>query len=506
MIARLLRRGWPVLLALLLLGGYWLLPIAGRVAVWPAGQAQQTWPQIIVRGGPSGPGGALQPGREAVAVVQDVAPWGHVLLTADGRPAQLLQWSQAQRGVWQWEWSVMPKSSAPTLAFYHDCDSGCQLRGRLALGEDSGGAAAGGSAAAALSSAVAPASGRVPTKLGVVFPNPARDWHGRAGWAVDLTYVRSTETYWGIDELAGRVAGYEVQGLRALVRVDLAPGQSIPSEGDRLALSEYLTYLERLARDDRLAHVYGYIIGSGFNTRGANAGNSPASAQWYARLFNGSGEPPSHGDNAVQTLRVANPRARVLVGPVQPWTMEADGGAVPGDSVAPWLDYLRAVVSGINDSAQTKAAAGIPLAAPDGFALQAPGRPGAPELAGSDPAREPQTDLRREAWGGAQAGFRVYQDWLAIINDFPSTRGLPAYITATNTFAPDDGTPPAQNYPRGWLTQALAEVNGQPQLQALCWFMDGPLGDKQWEWFSLARRVGGVLDAAEEFDTLLQAR
>ncbi len=482
---RYLRRAWPVLLLAVLLGGYWLLPIAGRVAVWPAGQTQQTWPQIVVRGG------ALEPGREAVAVVQDVTPWGHVLLTADGRPAQLLQWSQVQRGVWQWEWSFVPQASATTLAFYHDCDSGCRLLGRVGLGD--------------VADAASASPTRLPTKLGVVFPNPARDWHGRAGWAVDVTYARATEAYWGIDELAGRVAGYEAQGLRALVRIDLAPGQSIPPEGDRLALAEYLAYAQRLARDDRLASVYGYIIGSGYNTAGANGGHAPASPAWYARLFNGAGESPSHADNAAQTIRLANPRARVLVGPVQPWAQDAVNTA-PGNSVTPWLDYFRAVIAAINDSATAKATAGIPLAAPDGFALQAPGRPGAPELAGSDPAREPRTDVRRAAWDGGQAGFRVYADWLTVINGFPATRGLPAYITATNTFAPDDGTPPAQNYPRGWLTAAVAEINGQPQVQALCWFMDGPLGDKQWEWFSLARRVGGMLDAAEEFDALLQAR
>lgn len=476
-----LRRAWPLLLLAVVLGGYWLLPIAGRVTIWPVGQAQQTWPQIAVRGG------AVQSGREAVAVVQDVTPWGHVLLTAHGRPAQLLQGSQVQRGVWQWEWSFVPQASATSLAFYYDCDSGCRLRGRVGLENGTALPPAGAS--------------RLPTKLGVVFPNPARDWHGRAGWAIDVTYVRSTETYWGIDELAGRIAGYEAQGLRALVRVDFAPGQSIPAEGDRLALAEYLAYVQRLARDERLTSVYGYIIGSGYNTAGANGGNVPASPAWYARLFNGAGEPPSHGDNAVQTIRLVNPRARVLVGPVQPWTQDANNV-----SAAPWLDYFRAVITAINASATAKAATGIALAAPDGFALQAPGRPDAPELAGADPAREPQTDQRRAAWGEAQAGFRVYQDWLAVINDFPTTRGLPAYITATNTYAPDDGTPPAQNYVRGWLTQALAEIESQPQLQALCWFMDGPLGDKQWEWFSLARPVGGVLDAAEEFDALLGAR
>lgn len=146
---------------------------------------------------------------------------------------------------------------------------------------------------------------------------------------------------------------------------------------------------------------------------------------------------------------------------------------------------------------------GIPFAAPDGFAVQAPGRPDASELGGVG-STEPQADLSRSEWNGAQAGFRVYREWLDIINGYPSTRGLPVYITSANTFIPAVGVPPAQNYPRGWLTSALAVVNGEPQIQALCWFLDDLPGDTQWENFSLSRRRGRLVDAAEEFDELLK--
>ncbi|RLC98280.1 MAG: hypothetical protein DRI77_05390, partial [Chloroflexi bacterium] len=105
---------------------------------------------------------------------------------------------------------------------------------------------------------------------------------------------------------------------------------------------------------------------------------------------------------------------------------------------------------------------------------------------------------------GAQAGFRVYRDWLHVINAYPATQGLPVYITSANTFAPDEPVPPAQNYPRGWLTAALDVVNEEPQIKALCWFLDYFPHDTQWEWFSLTRQPGRLLDAAEEFDLLLR--
>lgn len=476
---RWLGRIWPALLIALLLGGYWLLPIRGRVAVLPGGEADLPWPQM------------QWVAAERRAIVADSEPWGDVLLTVAGRSAGSASWQAQPGGIWRWEWRIpLTVSVAGPLIFYHDCATGCQERGRLALGDRDRKEADEG----------------VPTSLGVVFADPARDWHGRSGWIVDLTYVRPSEDpYWRADALAERVYAATDKGQRVLVRVDYDRGQTLPPAGDELALAEYLAYLRRLARDDRLAGVYGYIIGSGFNALDANsqAPDRPVTPGWYARLFNGYGEDVTHSDNAVQTIRAVNPRVRVLVGPVRPWIGD-QGGDQPGASQAPWLDYMRSLVAHLDAAAQAKAAAGIALVAPDGFALQAPGRPDASELSDETRGQEPGHDLPRVAWGGAQAGFRVYRDWLAIINAYPTTRGLPAYITSTNTYAPDAKTPPAQNYPSGWLTAALAEINSQPQVVALCWFMDGPLGDTQWDWFSLARRQGRMLYAAEEFDALLR--
>ncbi len=475
-----LRRWWPLLLVLLPLGGYWLLPISGQIAVIPGGGSNALlWPQV--RLDPAAP----QPGQTVRLRITDTTPWANVLLTLDGQPLRVLDWWTNAGGAWTWEWNfVAPDAGSYVLVFYHDCRTGCVERGRVVIG------------ASAPSSPVR----SLPTKLGVMFANPERDWRGRSGWDVELTYAQlAEEDYWGADDLAARVHKATAQNLRVLVRVDYAQGQSLPPAGDYLALTEYLQYLERLARDERLRGVYGYFIGSSFNGLGSNS-QAPGRAvtpQWYARLFNGYGQDLDHTDNVVQTVRAANPQARVLVGPVQPWNADQGG------SDAPWLDYMDALVAALDESARAKAAAGIPLVAPDGFALQASGRPDAPELAGQERAHEPRIDLPRAEWGGAQAGFRVYQDWLAIVNAYAATRGLPVYITSTNTFAHDQGIPPAQNYPQGWLTTALEVVNDEPQVQALCWFLDYFPHDTQWEWFSLTRQPGRLIDAAEEFDFVL---
>lgn len=504
-------RHWWWLLVVLFLLLYWQLPIQGTLLISSLPlDVNPQWPQIGLE--PTTP----QPGAEVTVTVVDNTPWTHVRLTVNGTPATFQNVQVLPGGAtWQWSWRfTMPVTLPPTanlsnnggtlLEFYRDCATGCRLRGRRLL-----------EPLLAAQQSLPKASGP-PTKLCVNFPDPARDWHGRSGWVVDLTYAEladdERDRYWSIDTLAQRVTQAAAKGLRILVRVDYAKTQSLPSTNDALALNRYLAYLRRLARDERLQPVYGYIIGSGYNTAAANAQapSTPVTPQWYARLFNGAGEAVQHSDNVIATMRAENPQVRILVGPVRPWQRDQNGTQVYRSDV-PWLNYMNTLVAALDAGAQAKATAGIPLAAPDGFAVNASGNPLAPELGEHTPASEPTLDLARRAWNGAQAGFRVYQDWLAIVNHYPTTQGLPLYITAANTLAsaeaaslenPQDALP-AQNYPTGWLTNALQAINQEPQIQALCWFLDAMPGDNTWDAFSLTQRPGRLVYAAEEFDALL---
>lgn len=477
----------------LILGGFWFLPIQGQVIVLsPDALSAMLYPQFTIE--PA----LQQPGQTVTVWVTDGVPWANVRISVDEKSLTVNKWRPNPGGTWSWSVDfVMPEAKSVTLTFYHSCDEGCVERGRMVLGK--------------IQSMVS--TRLVPTKLGVVFADPNRQWYGRSGWDVQITYARLEDKnqdreYWGPDGLAERVQQSAAKGLRVLVRVDYAQGQSIPPANDHLALTEYLQYAQRLARDERLRDVYGYIIGSGYNEMASNsfAPQQPVTAQWYARVFNGYSEPLARTDNVVQTIRQANPRARVLVGPVRPWSFDQNGERTSAIDM-PWLNYFNTLVAAIDETAQRKAAAGIPLAAPDGFAINAPGRLSARELVGRSGADEPRLDLRRAEWKGAQAGFRVYRDWLDIINAYSTTRSLPVYITATNTFTTDEGIVPAQNYVRGWLTTALEQVNQEDQIQAVCWFIDRDRsGDSRWDTFSLFKSPGRLIDAAEELDLLLQKK
>ena len=77
------------------------------------------------------------------------------------------------------------------------------------------------------------------------------------------------------------------------------------------------------------------------------------------------------------------------------------------------------------------------------------------------------------------------------------------YITTANTYISGEGIPPSQNYPAGWLTTALEVIDEEPQVHALCWFIDDFPHDTQWDQFSLTQRAGLMDEAANEFDALL---
>lgn len=464
-------------------GLYWLLPITGKLAYIPDSLPQEnTWPQISI---------INQTDNEFEVIVQDVTAWVFVRLELAGAEITLTEHgTQNKDGLWQWKWSVRGAPDSTTINLYYNCNTGCQLWTKVEI---------------SIAAPIPNPNELVPTKLGLVFANPERGWHNRQGWDVEVTYAQlAEEQFWGIDDLARRVQQAHKNGLRVLVRVEYDQGQSVPPPNDYATLDIYLRYVQRLARDERLGEVYGFIIGSNFNTASANA-QSPenrVTPEWYAQVFNGYGTNPNTHNNALEIIRNENKQVRVIVGPVNPWNSDQTGNITYSIDV-PWLNYMNSVVAHVNAAAIAKIERGISDAAPDGFAIQAFGRVDAPELSAEQRAQEPFIDLHRDEWGEAQAGFRVYQDWLDIINQYEYTSGKPVYISASNTFDSNSGRFPTDNYPQGWLSNALKAINQEPQIKALAWFMDGFAHDEQWAMFSLTTPRGLLIEASQEFDALL---
>lgn len=467
-------------IAVLILVSFWFLPIEGKILIVTDPEQTELENPAQLRIEPPNP----KAGDKVTISISASTTWKNLKLYVDNKEAEPL--NDARR---QWRFTA-PAIPYYTLTLYHNCDNGCLKLNQFGMGKR-------------------PADASVklnsfrPTKLGVVFADPARNWQGRAGWNAELLYVNQPPASdFGIDTLAQRIMRSKKQGLRTLVRIAYDRGQALPPTGDEAALQSYLEFCARLARDERYEGVYAYFIGAGYNRKSENslAPDRLTTPEWYARVLSGYGLPVERTDNLLELMRSQNAQVRLLVGPIAPW-LNDQSGQIKELIDAPWLHYMNTLVSYLDEQTRLKQSAGSAVAPVDGFAVQVAGRPEAPIIA-NNPANEPLTDIFIPQWGNAQAGFRVYRDWLRIINRYPTTRNLPVFITSANTYTTDSQIDPEQNYPVGWLTAAYKEISNEPQILALCWFTDFPY-DK-WAGFSLLSEQPTLKAAATEFTNLLK--
>lgn len=337
--------------------------------------------------------------------------------------------------------------------------------------------------------------------IGAQWTNNGRNWAGKAGWDIELVYATNPSSGFDLTTVGGRVQSAHAAGRNVLVRVDYAPGQSMPPEDNDADRTTYVNFLESVCKTPNYnQNAWGYIIGNEYNRTAENGGGTPITPTWYARVFNGYNAPVGDTGNAYQFIKSYQPGAHVLVGPVGPYN--SDAGSDDGSHYTismPWLDYFNEVCLNIHTGATNK---GLAV---DGFAIHAYGRTG-PDGTANGGANEPHNDVQGGGWAtGAWAGFTVYKNWRDIIDDqkFPSA---PIWITETNT---DQGTnPPAQSnnsYPSGWYQQALGEISGAgARFWAVCWFVDVDYGSG-WTNDSLTDQTGKCAQANNDFNNALTA-
>jgi len=324
------------------------------------------------------------------------------------------------------------------------------------------------------------------------------------GWDVELLFATAIDQVNdpnGRSAVGARATQAKNLGLRVLVRVDHAPGQALPPTGDDAARTEYVLFLQAICQDAVYRdNVFGYIIGNEPNLRAENqrlnwAAGQRLTPEWYARICVGFGADPGDTGNAYSSIKTFQPNAWVLVGGVAPWS--GDSGSDDADRWQrdePWLNYFHAVCRRISS-------VGASIGRwPDAFAIHAYGRTGLPGSDGfsrEEPHREVPFGTQ-----GAQGGFRVYRDWLAIIDATGFDRALPIFVTETNTLTV---APSSQSYPGGWYLEALQELRAAgPRFYALCWFVDNdPSGG--WVNERLTNAQGNCVLANEDFNAAIAA-
>lgn len=324
------------------------------------------------------------------------------------------------------------------------------------------------------------------------------------GWDVELLYATGIDQAGdpnGSAAVGARAATAKAdRGLRVLVRVDYAQGQSVPPPTTNdAARTEYVLFLQSICQDPAYhENVFGYIIGNEFNLRAENQQLNWPNGQrltpdWYARICIGYDADPGDTGNAYSSIKTFQPDALVLVGPVAPWTDESGAdGEDQWSTDEPWLNYFHAVCRRI-------ASVGTSINRwPDGFAIHAYGRL-APARSAAFNRDEPHRDVTFGS-RGAQGGFRVYQDWSAIIDGTGFDPSLPIFVTETNTFTDAHSS---ESYPVGWYLEALQELKtAGPRFRALCWFVDNdPSGG--WEAERLTNPQGNCIQANADFDAAI---
>ncbi|MFN0072845.1 MAG: hypothetical protein ACKVVP_15275 [Chloroflexota bacterium] len=292
-----------------------------------------------------------------------------------------------------------------------------------------------------------------------------------------------------------------------LLRVDYAEGQSLP--WNATTRGEYLGFLQQICADPIFReNLLGFIIGNECNSQDENrqSGGTMNPDEW-ARTYNGYGSGASATDNAFQVIRAALPDARVLVGAVAPYNPQADGSpafAIP----VPWLNYFNQLCLRVT---QRMTQAG--LSAPDGFALHAYGRVGDDGTANGgsqEPHRSVPSPVPYPA--SAEYGFRVYRQWLAVMDGYPLLQLAPVWITETNTFTTTHCDQSYPMNPPGWYFEAVKEiydfnhdpfVSVQNRIKSVCWFVDRNF-DGNWGLDAISGHTMGRLGAASnDFNSVL---
>jgi hypothetical protein len=112
-------------LILLIIGGYWLLPIHGQIVLAPEKAVDKNivWPLVHIE--PDDP----VPGQLGKIFVVDNIPWAGIHMMVGGRNTKFEQVEVLEEGAtktWRWTWSyIVPDAPSYEVIVYRDCHIGC---------------------------------------------------------------------------------------------------------------------------------------------------------------------------------------------------------------------------------------------------------------------------------------------------------------------------------------------------------------------------------------------
>jgi len=312
--------------------------------------------------------------------------------------------------------------------------------------------------------------------LGSHFLHPDRFLYGRLSFSVELVYRRNPTGGFDLNAARDRVRLARGKGAKVALRVDDAPGQSLPVNGDEAGAHAYAQWCQMLATDHIMRDCDWLICGNEPNLVAENReAGSPCPPSWAARVVYGHGKPPEDTSNVYQFVRTVHPTMQVLLPAVAPYSPEASGArAMPNPFLdgrpqwAPWESYQFDLMQCAYDNAwhadlgEVKTA--VHTYAAQGVAAIGPGEPAADQ---------------REPTFRAQFGSRWMGDCLWLLRQaqkavYNSEWNVWVLCSEANIYRPPQT--PEQDYASGWWQQLVSYVNGLPNVMGLAAFVDQDYG------------------------------
>lgn len=333
--------------------------------------------------------------------------------------------------------------------------------------------------------------------VGAQWAHPDRTTYGRPTCSVELVYA--SQGWAAVEALRPRLRALLAKG-DVWLRLDYAPGQSLPPDGDYVAKYDYAAFAGQLAADPDFGRVRGLIAGNEPNLRGENSmGATGLPASWVMAVVAGSGLDPS--DLATVYDQVAG-RVDVLLPAVAPWSADTDGTLdwypTPDGATGtmPWHRYCATLYWHAYNASR------LPYLAVKG-AFHAYSNTVLCTALGLDPAFEPTylDALRNPDWLNCHYGVRVYDELLQQASVQAGNATPPHVMTEWNSLvgrAGDWTTDPAwpcNSYPGGLEQSVVQYVASKPNLMGFAVFVDdaGMTGCPEWAGTAM---TGGAPGAA----------
>ena len=307
--------------------------------------------------------------------------------------------------------------------------------------------------------------------LGAMWLHPDRLTYGRPVFTVELVYQDAPGSF---DDLRTRFRRMRDKGVDIWIRIDKGIGQTLPALDQQAERQSFAEFCGKVAADPDYKFAKGLIIGNEPNLL-AEGGIQP---KWVMKVVCGFDTPADDKRNAFDQVRAAGSSMAILIPAVGPWNAQTHGQLTayppppPGQSRAltEWEKYQSTLAWCAYHSSSHWGRTDVQ------FAMHTYSNVNRAE---SNPANEPNIDIKNPDWDGAQYGIRVYDELMHQIAAQAGGITPPNLVSEWNSYFPPSW--PADNYPAGLMQNAVRYIASKPNVLGFAVFIDDYEDNDAWK-------------------------